>query len=472
MIARRARFEAVEVAAAVGGDLDPGGVGPDRRFLGIATDSRDALEGRLFVALVGARHDAHDFLRAAVEGGAAGLLVSKAGFDRAGGRDAVGADVEVVRVDDTLAALGALARHHRRRIGVPVLALTGSNGKTSTKEMMAAALGVERRVLATPGNLNNLVGLPLTLLGLEPEHEVAVTEMGMNALGEIAAMVAIAEPEVGLVTNVGPAHIGELGSIENIARAKGEMYAGLDPERGIGVVNLDDPRVVDQADRAGLARRRTFGAGAGADVRLIGTTGRGTAQWVRLEVDGEELSVEIQLPGLHQAQNLAAAVAAVTALPGVRPSRESLIEGLEGLAPVEGRGTVRRIGAYTVIDETYNANAASAAAAIEAAIALAQGRRVVAAIGEMKELGAFSEEAHREVGAALRRAGVDVVAAFGAEAGPVAEAAGPRSRHEAEDLDALIDWLFDALQPGDVLLVKGSRGSRMERVITRLEERV
>ncbi len=461
MIARAAPFSASEVAAAAHGRLD----GPDRDLRGVATDTRDPLEGALFVALVGRRFDAHEFLRVAAERGAAALLVEPARFAAIGGRSRVGGGVSVIEVEDTLTGLQALAKAHRRRLRTPVLALTGSNGKTSTKEMLASILGRQGRVLATEGNLNNLVGLPLTLLGLEPEHEICVAEMGMNQLGEIARMAQIAEPAYGLVTNVGPAHIGELGSLENIARAKGELFFGLGG--GLGIVNLDDERVVEQARAANVAFR-SFGTHPAADVVLLGCEPAEThGQRIALSVDGERLEIHLPWPGEHQAKNAAAAAAAATAA-GASP--DAVCQGLERLGPLTGRGTVKAIGSVTVIDDSYNANAGSARAAAAMARKVAGDRRLVVAFGQMAELGEFSDAEHRAVGEALAKAGAAVVAAFGPLCGPLcAPLAGADVKHEPEDFDALADWLIERLEPGDVLLVKGSRRSGMERVIRRLE---
>ena len=466
MIARGASFDVAEVAFATGGRLEPRDAGPGR-VTGVCTDTRDELAGRLFVALVGERFDAHDFLERAVEAGAAALLVGEAGLARVGGRAALDPRVDVVVVPDTLRALGDLARHHRRGTTGPVVALTGSNGKTSTKEILRAVLSRSRSVLATDGNLNNLIGLPLTLLGLEPEHEVCVAEMGMNAKGEIARMVEIAEPTVGLVTNVGTAHIGELGSIEAIASAKGEMFRGLAPE-ATAVANADDPRVMEQlGDRAA----RTFGRAFGADVRLLGAEPAAAGQRIRLSVDGAVVEARLSLVGAHNAMNAAAAVAAATAAaPELDP--ETLARGLEAAQAAAGRLTVRRLAELTVIDDAYNANAHSALAAIDTARTLAPEGRLVAAFGAMKELGTFSEAAHREVGEALARAGARVVATFGPEARALADAAsagGVAAHHEDADFDALGDWLSGQLRPGDVVLIKGSRATRMERLIPRLE---
>lgn len=470
MIARPASFAPVEAAAATGGRLEAGTASPER-WSGVATDTRDALAGRLFVALKGLRFDAHDFLRQAVDAGAAGLLVSEGPWARIGGRDAVGEGVDVLVVPDSMVGLGDLARAHRRRVGVPVLGLTGSNGKTTTKELMGGLLAQRHRVHMTAGNLNNLIGLPLTLLGLDAElHDVCVVEMGMNALGEIAALTAIAEPELGLITNIGPAHIGELGSLAAIAQAKGELFAGLGP-KALAVVNADDVRVGQQLPPG--RRSRSFGRAPRAEVRLIEQVACEQGQDLRLSVDGIEVEARLPLHGIHNALNAAAAVAATTALPSARIGAEEVAAGLGGVQATKGRLSVRSLAGLTVIDDTYNANAASALAAVRTAKELAGGRRLVAAFGEMKELGRFSDDAHAEVGAALAEAGAAVVAAFGPGAGPLARAAaanGALTRHEPEDFDVLCGWFLPRTQPGDVLLLKGSRSSRMERILAALED--
>lgn len=467
MIARAASFLPDEIATATAGQVEAGAAPADRPFAGVATDTRDPLENGLFVALVGARHDAHHFLKAAVDAGATGLLVERARFEAAGGRDTVGREVAVFFCADTTWGLGQLGQHHRRRLKTPLIAVTGSNGKTTTKEMLAAIAGVEEVVHATPGNLNNLIGLPLTLLGLEPTHTLCIAEMGMNALGEIARLTEIAEPDLGLVTNVGPAHIGELGSLGKIAEAKGELYRGL-PDGAVRVFNADDPRV--SAAALALGPGRGFGKAASADVRVLESTPRGEGQDLSLSIDGAELSVQLSLPGAHNALNAAAAAAAMTAPGGpVRVSSSSIASGLAAVKPAHGRLSVKNIGPWRVIDDSYNANAASTLAAISTAQALAGGGRWVAALGEMRELGTFSEAAHAEVGRAAAEAGAACLAAFGPGAAPAARAFGGPSRHEAEDFDALADWLMGQLREGDSILVKGSRGSRMERLVERLE---
>jgi UDP-N-acetylmuramoyl-tripeptide--D-alanyl-D-alanine ligase len=358
-----------------------------------------------------------------------------------------------------------------------VLALTGSNGKTTTKEMVAAIQAAARPCLKTEGNLNNLIGLPMTLLGAQAHHQVAVVEMGMNKPGEIARYAEIAEPDAGLVLNVGPAHIGELGSIEAIADAKGELFAGLHPG-AVAVANLDDPRVMGQVPRS-AARLLTFGRDLGADVCLLAAAPRAEGgQDLVLRVDGAEVQAFLPLDGAHNALNAAGAVALATARPDLAPaSLAAVVEGLAKVVVPGGRLAARAMAGLWVIDDGYNANRASMEAALATAAARARARGVglVALLGEMRELGAFSEAEHARVGQVAAEVGAAAVAAFGPGAGPIAAAAaaaGVPAHHEAEDEAALYAWARERWRPGDVVLVKGSRGIRMERFLRRLEGEV
>lgn len=468
MIQRASDWTAGEIAQAVSGHLRGD---PSRRLLGVATDTRDPLTDQLFVALVGEKHDAHEFLDNAVAGGATALLVEAQRLTDAR-IEGLLLRAALILVDDTTRALGDLAQARRRRSKAHVTALTGSNGKTSTKEMLAALLSVRHRVLKTQGNLNNLIGLPLTLLGAQREHEELVLEMGMNRLGEIARMVEIAEPDVGLVTNIGPAHVGELGGMDNVTRAKGEMFRGLS-ERAYAVVNLDDARVVAQALASGARLRRTFGRAEGADVRLLGSTPAGEGQLVRLAVDGTAFEATLPYPGEHNALNAAAAVAAATA--GRSASLSDLAAGLAAADRVGGRLTAKVVGPWLVIDDSYNANSASTLAAIATVSERAkrEGRRFVALLGEMRELGAYADEEHQKVGAAAALSGAALIAAFGPLAGPIAEEAegrGVAAMHEAKEPGRLFDWIRPRLTPGDLILIKGSRGIHMEQFLKLLEE--
>lgn len=470
MIARASEWTSLEVAAAVRGRL----LGDSQRAIaGIATDTRDALAGQLFVALSGARFDAHDFLESALDGGAVALLVRE-GLD-AERLERLSARAAVIEVADPLRGLGLLARAHRVRLGAAapkIVALTGSNGKTSTKEMLAAVLSEVGSVHKTEGNLNNWIGMPLTLLGARAIHDYVVLELGMNALGEIAWMTSLCTPEVGLVINVGPAHVGELGGMDNVAKAKGELYAGLGSD-AIAVVNLDDPRVTAQAQLAAVTNRRTFGWDPRADVRVMMSSPiTGDAQDLALLVDGVRLDTTLPYPGSHNAVNAAAAVAAATAVAGDELDVHAIQRGLRRAHRAHGRLETRSVGTWSVVDDAYNANGASMIAAIETVSARARstGVRFVAVLGEMRELGEFSEAEHLRVGRALGPAMCAVLATFGPLAAPLSRVAVvPKVHHEDADDAALFAWLKSELRPGDVILVKGSRGIRMERFIERLE---
>ncbi len=464
MIWRACAWTAAEVAEATGGVLAGDG---DRRLSGVSTDTRDALADALFVALSGEKYDAHDFLDKAIAGGAGALLIHRTAVQQ----------ITSIQVTDTLYALGQLGAYHRKRMGTPMLALTGSNGKTTTKEMIAAIFGASRKVLKTEGNLNNLIGVPMTLLGLTEEHQVAVVEMGMNTTGEIARYTQIARPEVGLVLNVGPAHIGFLGSLDAVGNAKGELYFGLDRDHGIAVINADDPQVMRVANAAGVKRRRTFGKSESADVRLVSyevTLEGGRARYL---VDGTGLELELSIAGEHNAMNAAGAIAATTVRDAAYApaTLEEIARGLKNASWAARRMTFEPIGSWLVVDDCYNANSASMLAALETVRARAarDGKRFVAVLGEMRELGTYAAEEHKRVGEAAADAGASFIAAFGKEAAPIAEAARARgidAHHEADDAGALWSFIATHLRAGDVVLVKGSRGMKMERFIEKMGE--
>lgn len=430
----------------------------------VSTDSRKVTAGGLFVALKGERFDAHDFLRAAVEAGAAGVVV-EAG--RAAGLDAP--HVAVYEVADTLHALGGLARFHRQRFKVPVGAVTGSNGKTTTKELVAAILGVRGRALKTEGNLNNEIGVPLTLFRFEPTHTAAVIEMGMNRPQEIRRLADIARPDAGLITVVQPAHLEGLGSIEGVARAKAELFWALSPS-GTAVVNVDDDRIALQA-RGLKAKVLTFGRSRGADVRLEQVTPRG-ASGLELTIThaGTPQEVRLKLVGEHNAMNATAAFALALAL-GYSPFECQ--RGLEAAQAAHGRLDLRAgASGITVVDDCYNANPASMDAALATLQSLASAGQAVAVLGDMLELGAEEVSAHRKLGeAAATHAGR--VAFFGPRsAGGFAvarERLGDAAAH-FEEVGELIAWLKPRLRAGDVVLVKASRGMRLERVVEALVE--
>ena len=438
-------------------------------LLGVGTDSRAVEPGALFVALKGESFDGHAFVKdALVDGGAAAAMIERASASH------IVDQWPLVIVDDTLAALQDLARTYLQTLAARRIALTGSNGKTTTKELIAACL---RAALGTPfvhateGNLNNHIGVPLTALRAEPEHRALIFEMGMNHLEEIALLCRIVRPEVGLVTNMGSAHAGNVGGVEGVARAKAELFQAL-PEDGVAIVNADDPRCVREAQAKARCRQLAFGRAPWADVRLVSTRDLPSGgQELELSYKSEIVEVTIPLEGRHNALNAAGAVAVAVALDA--PFRASAL-GLAGVRGAHGRleRRIRADGAW-ILDDTYNANPDSMEAALATLMELAGSRRRVVALGEMRELGSFAEQAHRHIGAAAAQAGPALLMCCGETGrlyGEGATRAGlPADRVLwASDSAALATIARAQVRAGDVVLVKGSRGSRMELVVEAL----
>lgn len=428
-----------------------------------ATDTRSLPAGCLFVAIRGPRHDAHAFLDAALAGGAAGLLVEREEAIPA----RAPADLPVLVVEDTTRALGALAAGHRAGFAGPVVAITGSNGKTTTKEMCAAILDGIAPCLRNRGNLNNAYGLPLTLLERDETHRAVVVEMGMNHRGEIAALAAIARPTVGVLTNVGTAHIEFLGSREEIAREKGDLLAALPPE-GVALVNADDPLALAQAERS-PARVRTFGRVPDAEVRAERITSLGERGHA-FDLVCPEGRVAVHVAGLGEpnvANALAAAGAALAA--GATPAQ--VAEGLARYQPVSGRMEQVRLPRNVIlINDTYNANPQSVAVALRSLAALKGSSRGLAVLGDMGELGEDALGAHRAVGALAAELGLDFLFALGryakeVAAGACASGMAAERVHVGADHEETSAAVSRVLQGNDWVLVKGSRSMRMERVV-------
>jgi UDP-N-acetylmuramoyl-tripeptide--D-alanyl-D-alanine ligase len=446
-------------------------------FEGLSTDTRTVAPGALFVALEGDRFDAHDFLADAFAKGAAGAVVRRG----AAALPAVPATTTLVEVDDTLAALGALGRFHRSRFAIPLGAVAGSNGKTTTKEMVAAILRTRGPALATEGNLNNEVGVPLTLLRLGEEHRAAVVELGMSGPGELARLTAIAKPDAGVVTLVAAEHLEFLKDLDGVAEAEGELYAGLRPG-AVAVVNADDPRCVAQVKRAGTGVRRiSFGESPEADVRLLRVTPLGAeGQEICLEgaeglarAEGEpsasnprrsRFEVRLAFVGEHNAMNAAAAAALSLSL---ACSFEEISAGLSAARPFAHRSRiVETDSGLLLLDDCYNANPSSMAAALRMLRSVARAGRAVAVLGDMLELGPGEEAEHRALGALAAEAAT-VLAFFGprtAAAFEVAKGGGIEAAHFLE-IEPLLGWLRPRLRTGDAILVKGSRGMKLERVV-------
>jgi len=426
-------------------------LGSDTEFHGVSTDSRSIDTGMLFIALKGPNHDGHDHVAAALAAGAAAVLVDHP----------VDVALPQLVVEDTRLALGRLASAWRQELATPLIAVTGSNGKTTVKEMCAAVCSRAGTTLATQGNLNNDIGMPLTLLRLTAEHRYGVIEMGANHPGEIAYLSGLAKPQVAIITNAGSAHLEGFGSIEGVARAKGEIYQGLSSD-GVAVINADDT----YADLwRGLCighRTLTFGLAKPAD---IGARGLGDVHGSDLEIltplGGFHL--ELPLPGRHNIMNALAAVGAGIAL-GI--DLEQIAAGLGSLSPVAGRLVTRSgINGATVIDDSYNANPASLHAGLEVLMGCSGQRYLV--LGDMGELGENSVDLHSQAGEEAKKMGIERLYATGELSQHACEAFGENGFYFAQQ-QQLIEALLPQLNDQVTVLVKGSRSSHMERVVEAL----
>lgn len=454
-------LSAGEVLEATGGSLFLGNTEWSCR--GISTDTRTLREGNLFIALPGKNFDGHDCLAAAAEKRAAGLLIR---MDRGGRLDAGIKKLPVIGVPDTLTALGNIASMWRRRFSLPLVAITGSSGKTTTKGMLAAILSRSRKVLATEGNLNNLIGLPQTLLKLREGHEFAVVELGMNSPGEIARLTLIAQPDIGLITNIGSAHLEGLGSIEAIREEKGALFQVMNG-KGTVIINRDDNAVGILAGRW-RGDRITFGIKSGADVtaQRIEKVGPEGVRFT-LVIGGIATPVHMAAIGEHNVRNALAAGAAAWVL-GF--DREAIAAGLAAFCPVPGRMETRRLGngAFLILD-TYNANPDSMRESLKTLQGLRKEGRSIVILGDMLELGEQAAALHEKVGGLLVKTGVDRVFLKGAF--PRSTAAGAmKSGFPAEGItifdnpEELLDPLGSFLKKDDWLLIKGSRMMKMEVV--------
>ena len=434
----------------------------------ISTDTRALTPGDCFVALAGERFDAHDFLPAAVEAGARVLVVSKTG-----GLAGIPAHVAVIVVEDTLVALGELARFHRLRHRIPVVGVSGSNGKTSTREMIAGILSLHRDVLKNYGNFNNLIGVPLTLLGLEERHRAAVVEMGISVPGEMARLARIAAPTVGVVTNIHPAHLEGLGSLDGILREKAKLWDALE-EDGLAVVNMDDKRLFGYSE--GLRCRKIAFSLSNPDalVRVDGTVGESNgASRFRLLLGGESVEVRLPVAGMHHVQNALAAAAVAW---GMGESPEMVAEGLSRHQAVKQRMQMRpRRGGGMIVDDSYNANPGSMLAAVVAVRAAAGANPVAAVLGEMRELGEDGPRLHRDIGRNIGGMGLRLLVAMGDLGIEILEGAKEAGmpaqwcRHAATH-DEAAERVRSEAPSNAWVLVKGSRTMAMERVVEGLME--
>ncbi len=459
-------MRADEIAQAAGAKLLQEGGKPSRRISRVSTDTRDLARGAIFVALKGERYDAHDFLPRALDGGAAALLVSRA--DPSLLRLAEERGAAVLRARGTMGALTRLAARQREMSTARVVAITGSTGKTITKDFTAAVLGRAGRVVASRASFNNEVGVPLTMLKVAAETDYLILEMGARGTGHIGKLCALARPEIGVVTNIGWSHMRFFRTRDNLARAKGELLESL-PRTGMAVINADD-------EYAGFLRGlcscrvTTFGYARGADVRAeeVRMDKYGKVVFTLRTKGGGKTEVEVPLPGRHNVEN-ALVAAAVGKIMGV--DMESIAEGIANAETTGWRmEMIKKPEEITIINDAYNANPVSMRSALMALGDIAREKRAIAVLGDMGELGPVSEKAHLEVGKLAVDYGTDILITVGRKSRKTAQAARERglprgSVFVTDGVDKAAEVLRAIVEPGDVVLVKGSRFLGLERLV-------
>jgi UDP-N-acetylmuramoyl-tripeptide--D-alanyl-D-alanine ligase len=417
----------------------------------------------LFVALKGDRFDGHDFVPDALKRGAWGAVVDRTALENR--YASLGGLKNILPVEDTLFALQEMSRLHRKKFSIPVVGITGSNGKTTTKEMLAAILKQGGPVLKNEGNLNNHIGVPLTLMKMNAGHRSAAVEMGMSAPGEIDMLVRLVAPTVGVITNIGPAHLEFFGTLEKVADAKGELLDNLAPD-ATAVLNADDRFLgaLKQKCRCSIV---TFGIRNKADVSAVKVQPGREFTDLTIIAQGKEANVRLRALGAHNISNALAAAAAALAA-GV--PLDAVKYGLDAFSPVAGRSEIRQLEGRTLLCDYYNANPASMNAALATLVTLSPGRKSIAVLGDMLELGEAGREAHRALGASVAQSGVDVLVTFGplakeVRAGAIEAGMGRERVLEAMTHAEAARFIRELSRPGDAVLIKGSRGMKMEKIL-------
>ena len=429
-----------------------------KRFKAVLTDTRKVTPESLFIALAGENFDGHDFCLQAIENGATGLIVSR----EYSSMELNQLNATIIKVEDTLMAYQKIANAHRKHFNIPVIAITGSNGKTTTKDITAAILGAKWNVLKTQANYNNEIGLPLTLLQLDEKHDAAVVEMGMRGFGQIEQLAKIAEPTIGIITNVGETHMELLGSVENIAKAKSELIDSI-PSSGVVVLNYDNPYVKNMVEKV-KGKVITFGLDKNADIcatNIICNDLNSSFDCIYL---GKTYKLQLPMLGKHNIYNALAAIAVGVYL-GL--TINEVQQGLNDLSVTKMRLEISQMGAYKIINDAYNASPASMQAAIETLSEITDNRKI-AVLGDMLELGDIAIEAHRNVGKSLAEKKVDIVITLGHLGKEIANAAkenGIEQVYACNSHEEAARILKNVLAESDTILFKGSRGMKMEKII-------
>ncbi|MBI3364101.1 MAG: UDP-N-acetylmuramoyl-tripeptide--D-alanyl-D-alanine ligase [Ignavibacteriae bacterium] len=434
-----------------------------RTFRDVSIDSRTIGAGDLFIAIRGEKLDGHAFVKRAFETGAACAVVDERA-DRASYQDR-----PHVVVRDTTKALGQLARAHRRKFSIPIVAIAGSNGKTTTKEMIAEVLSTKYSVLRTQGNLNNHIGVPMTLFRLTKRHEIAVVEVGTNHFGEIMNLCQILEPTHGLITNIGREHLEFFNDLEGVAQAEGELFQALG-KTGIGFVNADDTRVAPQSKS--LRKKATYGFFSNAKVRgILKTPGTdGCAMFSVKARNKKSFDVQLRMPGKYAMSNALAAVAVGLAFD---VPAKSIQQSLKRFRPIGKRMEIVKLGGITILNDTYNANSDSTLSALETLHDMQCPGSKIVILADMLELGDAAQAEHERIGYAVKEMGFNTLLTYGPMAQHInAAAKGIELNLHYDQKNALAEYAAELVAPGDIVLIKGSRGMTMEDVVTFLQERI
>ncbi|WP_028563907.1 UDP-N-acetylmuramoyl-tripeptide--D-alanyl-D-alanine ligase [Paenibacillus pinihumi] len=442
-----------------------GNAADDTVITGVSINTRTLKPGNLYIPIAGERFNGHSFAELAIEAGAAALLWNRYEPNPPAGR------IPVLLVDDTLQAIQALSRAYRLEINPVVIGITGSNGKTSTKDILAASLSAKYRTHKTFGNLNNHLGVPLTLLEMEEGTEIAVIEMGMSGLGEISLLSSLALPDISIITNIGDAHLGDLGSRELIMQAKLEIVEGL-RQGGLLIMDGDNEQLRTAAQAKAQAGRfsiRTFGLSDANDYYpQTSATGMNGSSFTYISPDSAGIRQQVKLPliGQHQILNALAAIAAAE-YAGLRP--DQLADGLENVQITGMRNEVMQAGSRIIINDAYKSNPASASASLQMLMALEERRQKVAVLGDMQDLGPFAQQLHRQVGACVQKERLDYLFTLGQNSVYTAQEAarimGSDRVYSAQDKQELGKQLRTILEPDAIILVKGSRAMQLEEVV-------
>ena len=450
-----------QILEATNGVLLSGDIG--KEGVGVVIDSRKVELNNIFVAIKGENFDAHSFLSEVVSSGVSILIVQQE-------TESFG-DTAVIKVEDTRRALGDIAKYYRSLFNIPFIGVTGSVGKTSTRRMMGSVLSEEYNVLENEGNLNNDIGVPLTLFRLSEDNDVGVVEMGMNHLGEIEYLSKIAKPKYSVITNIGTAHIGNLGSKQNILKAKLEIIKGMD-EDGVLIINGDESLL---SGLKGLLDVKTiyYGLDEGVDFRAYNIDKRedGTAEF-NIKIDGVDYLVHIPAIGIHNVYN---ALAAIVAGKEMGMSVDNIISGISKYSPVGSRSNIYTKNGITFIDDVYNASVSSMNASIDVLSDMSNTKRKIAILGDMYELGEFSQKLHREVGEYIATKDVDFLFTVGEDSKYISDEVlslgviEEKVKH-FDEVDEVAGFLKEFLVEDDIILVKGSRGMAMERIIKKITE--